>query len=124
MGFLKNLFFKPSKPGKPLPVTDQSFREAVLESEIPTVVDFWSPRCSPCQVMGGLLDEIGPDYAGRVQIFKLNVEQNPQTAMGYRVQGVPTVIFFRQGKPVDRIVGLLPLKPLKVKLDSLARSHG
>lgn len=123
MGFLKNLFFKPPKPGKPVPVTDQSFGEAVLESEIPTVVDFWSPRCSPCQVMGGLLDEIGPDYAGRVQIFKLNVEQNPQTAMGYRVQGVPTVIFFRQGKPVDRIVGLLPLKPLKAKLDSLARSH-
>ena len=124
MGFLKNLFFKPPKPGKPLPVSDQSFREAVLESDIPTVVDFWSPRCSPCQVMGGLLDEIGPDYAGRVQIFKLNVEQNPQTAMEYRVQGVPTVIFFRQGRPVDRIVGLLPLKPLKAKLDSLARSHG
>jgi thioredoxin 1 len=123
MGFFKNLFFRPPKPGKPIPVTDQTFREAVLESEIPTVVDFWSPRCSPCQVMGGLLDEIGPGYAGRVQIFKLNVEQNPETAMGYRVRGVPTVIFFRQGRPVDRIVGLLPLNPLKAKLDSLVRSH-
>jgi thioredoxin 1 len=120
MGFLKNLFFKPPKPGKPLPVTDQSFRAAVLESEIPTVVDFWSPRCSSCQVMGGLLDEIGPDYAGKVQIFKSNVEQNPETAMKYGVQGVPTVIFFRQGKPVEKIVGLLPLNPLRAKLDSLA----
>lgn len=123
MGFLKNLFFKPPKPGKPLPVTDLSFREEVLESEIPVVVDFWSPRCPPCQVMGGLLDEIGPDYVGRVRIFKLNVDQNPETAMQYRVQSIPTVFFFNKGKPVDRIVGLLPLNPLRAKLDSLARSN-
>lgn len=122
MGFLKNLFFKPPKPGKPLPVTDESFREEVLESEIPVVVDFWSARCPPCQVMGGLLDEIGPDYVGQVRIFKLNVDQNPQTAMQYRVQSIPTVFFFNKGKPVDRIVGLLPLNPLRAKLDSLARS--
>ncbi len=123
MGFLKNLFFKPPKPGKPLPVTDASFGQEVLESEIPVVVDFWSARCSPCQVMGGLLDEIGPDYTGRVQIFKLNVDQNPETAMQYRIQSIPTVIFFRNGKPVDRVIGLLPLNPLRAKLDSLARSN-
>ncbi|MCK4403502.1 MAG: thioredoxin fold domain-containing protein [candidate division Zixibacteria bacterium] len=123
MGFLKNLFFKPPKPGKPLPITNESFQKEVLESEVPVVVDFWSPRCPPCQVMGGLLDEIGPDYAGRVKILKLNVEQNPETAMQYRVQGVPTVIFFRKGRPVDRIVGLLPLNPLRAKLDALARSN-
>ena len=121
MGFLKNLFFKPPKPGKPLPVTDPSFGQEVLESEIPVVVDFWSARCSPCQVMGGLLDEIGPDYTGRVQIFKLNVDQNPKTAMQYQVQSVPTLILFRKGKPVDRIVGLLPMKPLRTKLDNIAR---
>ncbi len=123
MGFLKNLFFKPPKPGKPLPVTDLSFREEVLESDIPVVVDFWSARCPPCQVMGGLLDEIGPDYVGRVRIFKLNVDQNPETAMQYRVQSIPTVFFFNKGKPVDRIVGLLPLNPLRAKLDALARSN-
>ena len=122
MGFLKNLFFKPPKPGKPLPVTDESFREEVLESDIPVVVDFWSPRCPPCQVMGGLLDEIGPDYVGRVKIFKLNVDQNPETAMQYQVQSIPTVFFFNKGKPVDRIVGLLPLNPLRAKMDALARS--
>jgi thioredoxin 1 len=121
MGFLKDLFFKPPKPGKPLPVTDASFGEDVLESEIPVVVDFWSARCSPCQVMGGLLDEIGPDYVGRVRIFKLNVDQNPETAMQYRIQSIPTVILFRKGKPVDWIVGLLPLKPLRAKLDGLVR---
>jgi thioredoxin 1 len=122
MGFLKDLFFKPPKPGKPLPVTDASFAEEVLKSEIPVVVDFWSARCSPCQVMGGLLDEIGPDYAGRVRIFKLNVDQNPETAMQYRIQSIPTLILFRDGKPVDGIIGLLPLKPLRAKLDALARN--
>jgi thioredoxin len=122
MGFLKNLFHRPPKPGKPRSVTDQFFREEVLESDIPVVVDFWSPRCPPCQVMGGLLDEIGPDYAGQVHIFKLNVDQNPETAMKYRVQSIPTVILFKKGRPVDRIVGLLPLNPLRAKLDSLARS--
>jgi thioredoxin 1 len=122
MGFLKNLFSRPPKPGKPIPVTDQSFGEVVLESEVPSVVEFWSPRCSHCQVMSGLLDEIGPDYAGRVGVFKLNVLQNPETTTRYKIRGTPTLIFFRQGKPVDGIVGLLPLKPLRAKMDNLVRS--
>ena len=122
MGFLKDLFFKSPKPGKPLPVTDASFGEDVLKSDIPVVVDFWSARCSPCQVMGGLLDEIGPDYVGRVRIFKLNVDQNPETAARYQVQSVPTVLLFHKGRPLDRIVGLLPLNPLRAKLESLART--
>jgi thioredoxin len=121
MGFLKNLFFRPPKPGKPIPITDESFEQEVLGSGLPAVVDFWSPRCPPCQVMGGLLDEIGPDYVGQVNLFKANVEQNPQTATRFQIRSVPTVILFHRGKPVERIVGLMPLKPLRAKLDSLAR---
>jgi thioredoxin len=121
MGFFESLFNRPPKPGKPRPVTDESFELEVLASDIPAVVDFWSPRCPPCHVMGGLLNEIGPDYAGRVNIFKLNVDQNMRTAMRYQVQSIPTVIFFRNGRVVDRIVGLLPLIPLRRKLDGLAR---
>jgi thioredoxin-like negative regulator of GroEL len=120
MGFLKSLFSRPPKPGKPRPTTDESFEQEVLAPGTPSVVNFWSPRCPHCQVMSGLLDEIGPDYAGRVNIFKLNVLQNPTTTMQYQVQGTPTVIFFRKGKPVDRIVGLMPLNPLRNKLDNLA----
>ncbi|MGB7060851.1 MAG: thioredoxin domain-containing protein [Candidatus Zixiibacteriota bacterium] len=123
MGFLKNLFFKPPKPGKPLPVTDASFGKDVLECEIPVVVDFWSARCSPCQVMGGLLDEIGPDYVGRMMVFKLNVDQNPETAAQYQVRSIPTLVLFRKGEPVDRIMGLLPLNSLRGRLDSLARTE-
>ena len=121
MGLFKGLFNREPKPGKPRPVTDESFEQDVLASDIPAVVDFWSPRCPPCQVMGGLLNEIGPEYVGRVNIFKLNVDQNRQTAINYQVMNIPTIILFRNGKVVDRIIGLLPLNPLKEKLDRLAR---
>jgi thioredoxin 1 len=120
MGFLKNLFGGEPKPGKPVPITDDSFQQEVINSEIPAVVDFWSRRCPPCQVMGGLLDEIGPDYNGRVRIFKLNIDENPVTTQMYRIRSIPTVILFRKGKPVDVIIGLLPLNPLRQKLDRLA----
>jgi len=119
MGFFKNLFNKPPKPGKPRPLNDESFEQEVLTSDIPSVVNFWSSRCPHCQVMSGLLDEIGPDYVGRVNIFKLNVLQNPTTTTQYQIQGTPTVILFRKGRAVDRIVGLMPLNPLRKKLDSL-----
>lgn len=121
MGFFNSLFNKPPKPGKPRPITDESFEQEVIASDIPAVVDFWSVKCPPCQVMGGLLNEIGPEYAGRVNIFKLNVDQNPQTAMQFQVRSIPTVILFRNGRAVDKIVGLLPLNPLKEKFDKLAR---
>jgi len=120
MGFFKSLFNRPPKPGEPRPITDDSFEPEVLASDIPSVVNFWSPQCSHCQVMAGLLNEIGPDYAGRVNIFKLNVLQNPITTAQYEVQGTPTLVLFRKGRAVDRIVGLLPLNPLRQKLDNLA----
>ncbi len=121
MSFLKNLFNRPPKPGKPRPVTDETFEQEVLTSDIPAVVDFWSSTCPPCQVMSGLLNDIGPEYAGRVNIFKLNVNENAQTAMLYQIRSVPTLIFFKNHKAVDQIVGLMPLNPLREKLDKLAR---
>jgi thioredoxin 1 len=120
VGFFKNLFNRPPKPGKPRPITDETFEQEVLASDIPAVVDFWSHRCPPCQVIAGLLDEIGPDYAGRVNIFKLNVDQNPRTTVQYQIRGLPTIIFFKNHRPVDQVVGLLPLNPLRRKFDRLA----
>ena len=121
MGFFKNLFNRPPKPGKPRPVTDETFEQEVLAPGLPAVVSFWSSRCAHCQVMSGLLDEIGPDYVGRVNIFKLDVLQNPTSTVQYQIQGTPTVILFRKGRAVDRIVGLMPLNPLRQKLDNLVR---
>jgi thioredoxin 1 len=120
MGILGKIFGGSPNPGKPSPVTDDSFEAEVLKSDIPAAVDFWASWCAPCQVMGGLLDEIGPEYQGRVNIFKLNVDRARETAARFGVRSVPTVILFRDGKPVDRIVGLLPLRPLRQKLDKLA----
>jgi thioredoxin len=122
MSFFEKIFSRKPKPGKPVPITDADFEARVLRGDIPAVVDFWAPWCAPCSVMGGLLNEIGPEYAGRVNIFKLNVDQNPATSAKFGVRSIPTVILFRNGKPVERIVGLLPLKPLKQKLDNLAKT--
>jgi thioredoxin 1 len=119
MGLLKRLFGGSDKPGKPIIVTDESFPELVLKSNLPAVVDFWSTTCAPCQVMGGLLRELGPEYAERLRIFKLNVDDSPDTAEQYRIRGVPTLVMLRNGREVDRIVGLLPLNPLRGKLDKL-----
>ena len=121
MFFLKNLFSRSPEPGKPRPVTDDTFEQEVLASDIPAMVDFSSSRCPACQVMGGLLDEIGPEYTGIVNIFKLNVDYNPQTSMQYQVRSVPTLILFKNHRKVDSIVGLLPLNQLRQKLDWLAR---
>jgi len=121
VGIFKKLFSREPKPGKPRHITDEVFEQMVLASDIPAVVDFWSSTCAPCQVMSGLLEEIGPEFAGRVNIFKLNTDQNPQSTIQYQIRGVPTLIFFRNHRPVERVTGLIPLNPLKAKLESLAK---
>jgi thioredoxin 1 len=122
LGFFNSLFNRPPKPGKPLTVTDDTFEADVLNADLPVVVDFWSSMCAPCQVMGGLMNELGPQYAGRVKFFKLNVDKNPATAARYQIMSVPTLIFLQGETVVDTVVGLLPLHPLKEKLDRLTRS--
>jgi thioredoxin 1 len=120
MGLLGKLFNRPPKPGKPQPVGDDNFEAEVMNSDLPVVVDFYSTTCSPCQVMGGLLNELGPQFADRVRIFKLNVNYNPETAQRFGIRSVPTVFFMDHGKVVDRHVGLIPLGPLRDKIEKLA----
>jgi thioredoxin-like negative regulator of GroEL len=74
----------------------------------------------PCQVMGGLLREVGPEYAGRVNIYKLNVSENMETAARFGIRSIPTLAFIKNGRIVDQVVGLIPLDTLKQKLDKLA----
>jgi len=121
MGFLGKLFNRKPKPGRPLPVTDETFKQEVLSSDLPVAVDFWSKTCPPCHVMGGLLNELGPEYIGKLKIFKLNVDESRQTATRFQIRSIPTVILFYNGRPVDQIVGLMPLIPLRKKLDRLVR---
>jgi len=121
MGILDKLFNRPPKPGKPREITDSDFEQEVLASDTPAVVDFYSTTCPPCQVMSGLLSEIGPEYAGKVNIYKLNVINNPETARMHQIQGVPTLVFFKNHRPVDKAVGLIPLLPLKEKIENLLK---
>jgi len=121
MSIFKDLFASGAvKPGKPMETSDATFDNDILKSELPVLLDFWSPTCMPCQVMGGLLREVGPEYAGRVNIFKLNVAQNMQAATAFRIRSIPTLMFINNGKIVDQVVGLIPIDTLRQKLDKLA----
>jgi thioredoxin 1 len=90
------------------PVSDAEFAKEVLESDVPVVVDFWATWCGPCQVMGPVVDAIAGDYAGKVKVLKLNVDENPATPSKYGVRGIPTLILFDKGEIVDRIIGAQP----------------
>ncbi|GIV98364.1 MAG: thioredoxin [Herpetosiphonaceae bacterium] len=106
---------------KPIPVTDQEFEEKVLKSQEVVMVDFWAPWCGPCRAVAPILDELAKEYEGRVTIAKVNTDENPKYAMQYKVQGIPTMIFFREGKEVDRIVGAGPKAYYKNKLEALLK---
>ncbi len=104
--------------GKTVAVTDSTFDEMVLKSANPVLVDFWATWCRPCQMVAPILEELTQDYAGKLTIAKLDVDQNQQTAQKYRVMSIPTMIIFKQGKPVANIVGFKPKDKLKQELDA------
>ena len=84
--------------------TDASFAQDI-RAGVPVLVDFWAPWCGPCRVVGPVLEEIAREQAGRVRVVKVNVDENPETPGSFQVQGIPTMILFKDGQPVDRIVG-------------------
>lgn len=121
MGFLKRLFHSKgdAKPGKVNPLYDDTFEAEVLKSELPVVVDFWATWCMPCQVMSGLMSELAREYAGRVNVFKMNVDQCRGTSQAFGIRSIPTVIFLKGGKAVDQVTGLMPKDALAKKFDAL-----
>ena len=90
---------------KPIAVTDDTFEEAVLKAELPTVVDFWAVWCGPCKMIAPVLEEIAEEYDGQVSIAKLDVDHNSQSAMQYGVMSIPTLIVFKDGQPAHRFQG-------------------
>ena len=98
-------------------VTEATFEELVLKSETPAMVDFWAEWCGPCKALGPTIDEIASDLDGRVKIFKLDVQTNPTTASKYGVVSIPTLILFKAGEPVERLVGLQPKQSIVSKLE-------
>ncbi len=86
-------------------LNDQNFEKEVLKSDLPVLVDFWASWCSPCKMAGPVIDQLEKDYAGKVKVGKLNVDENPQIAQKYMVMSIPTVIIFKNGKEIKRQVG-------------------
>jgi thioredoxin 1 len=101
---------------KPFAVTDDTFEEVVLNADLPTVVDFWAVWCGPCKMIAPVLEEIAEEYDTQLQVVKLDVDGNGQTAIQYGVMSIPTLILFKDGQAAERIVGFMPKAKLLSKL--------
>ena len=97
-------------------VTDSTFQAEVIESETPVLVDFWAPWCGPCRVVAAVLEEIAGERTD-LRIAKLNVDENQQTAASFDVLSIPTLILFRNGQPVKKVIGAYPKKKLQAELE-------
>jgi len=100
-----------------LEFTDSNFEELALKSDKPVMVDFWAEWCGPCRMVGPVVEELAKDYEGKAVIGKVNVDNNPQTAMKYGIRSIPTILFLKNGEVVDRSVGAVPKSQLSQKLE-------
>ncbi len=89
-------------------VGDSNFEEEILKSDVPALVDFWASWCAPCRAIAPIVEEMAKNYAGKVKVAKLNVDENPSTPGKYGVRGIPTLILFKDGEVVDQVVGAVP----------------
>ena len=99
------------------PVTDASFKDDVLESDVPVLVDFWAPWCGPCRMVAPVVDEIAEQYDGQIKVVKLNTDENPEVASKYGIRSIPTLMIFKGGQRVDMVVGAVPKTTLANTLE-------
>lgn len=105
--------------GSLLDVTDENFEQQVLKSPEPVVVDYWAPWCGPCRAMAPIFEEMSVEYAGKLRFAKMNTDDNPDTPGKYGIQGIPTAIFFKDGREVNRMVGFGGRAALKRAIDTV-----
>lgn len=102
-------------------ITDQNFKKEVLNSEKPVVVDFWADWCGPCKALGPVINKLAEEYKEKLKIVKLNVDQNKNTAGKYGIQGIPTLLFFKNGEVEKKITGAKQYGQLKKEFDNFIK---
>jgi thioredoxin 1 len=100
-------------------VTEATFEEVVIKSEVPVLVDFWAVWCGPCRMVGPIVEEIGQEYEGKAKAVKVDVDNNPGIASQYGIRNIPTLLYFKNGQVVDKQVGAVPKQVIVNKLESL-----
>lgn len=103
----------------PIELTDDNFESEVIKSDKPVLVDFWAAWCTPCQMVSPIVEEIAKDYADRLKVGKVNVDQNSKTASQYGIMSIPSLLLFKEGKVVDQVIGAVPKEHLKEKVDKI-----
>ncbi len=107
---------------EPVEVNEQNWDQQVINSDVPVMVDFWAEWCGPCKMIAPAVHDMALEYDGQLNVGKLDVDSSPNIAMQYGVRSIPALIFFKEGKPVDQIIGAVPKGALKKKIDSVLGS--
>ncbi|GAB4323206.1 MAG: thioredoxin [Dehalococcoidia bacterium] len=99
-------------------VTDATFETDVLKSDLPVLVDFWAPWCGPCRMVAPIVEELGEEYAGKVNFYKMNTDENPSIPSKYGIRSIPSLLIFKKGELKETIVGFRPKSDLKKRIES------